>query len=268
MMIKPYTKSNYETIVMTNPVNLLNYEIFIAKPFDDPPREGYGIIFILDGNGIFETAAEITRLMTRKPKGYDPAIVVGIGYPGGEAFDKERRMYDLTTQADPVNLPQRPNGESWSKVGGADELLSFLENSMLPAIEQQYNVNQRKRALFGHSLGGLFVLHAMYTKPSLLSHYIASSSSIWWNQYAVLQEYEAFKREQMAHDTEHIIRSLLIVGGNELEYMVKDSLDLYASMKELHIPHFEVHMAMLEGEEHISVISGAISRAVKFMLSD
>ena len=267
MIIKPYVKSNYETMLITNNVNNLDYEIFIAKPFDEPAKDGYGVIYVLDGNGLFETAAEITRLLTRKPKGYHPTIVVGIGYPGGEAFDTERRMYDLTMPAEVENLPQRPNGEPWPKLGGAEELISFFENDLMPTIGQRYVIDKHKQALFGHSLGGLFVLHTLYTQSLLFSHYIASSASIWWNHHAILNEYEAFKSQLPKNDSSNALKTLMIVGGDELEYMVKDSLDLCTSMMSLHDPSIEVSWALLEQEEHVSVIPGSISKAVRFLLT-
>ncbi|MFF2885522.1 alpha/beta hydrolase [Paenibacillus sp. NPDC057967] len=267
MMIKPYVKRNYETMLMTSTSNHLDYEIFIAKPFDEPAEGGYGVIYVLDGNGLFETAAEITRLLTRKPKGYQPAIVVGIGYPGGEAFDTVRRTYDLTMPAEPANLPQRPNGEPWPKFGGADELLAFFEKELMPAMAQRFAINKQKQALFGHSFGGLFVLHALFTQPALFSHYIASSASIWWNDCAVLDEYEAFQAVMKSNRLNQLPKALMIAGGDELDHMVKDSLDLCADMMSLRVPGFEASWALLEQEEHVSVIPGAISRAVKFLLA-
>lgn len=267
MIIKPYVKHNYETMLITSKANNLDYEIFIAKPLDEPAKDGYGVIYVLDGNGLYETAAEITRLLTRKPKGYQPAIVVGIGYPGGEAFDTLRRTYDLTMSAELANLPQRPNGEPWPEFGGADELLAFFENELMPAIAQRFVINKQKQALFGHSFGGLFVLHALFTQSALFSHYIASSASIWWNDYALLSEYEKFKADLKSNALSHLPKTLMIVGGDELDYMVKDSLELCTNMMSLDIPSFEVSWALLEQEEHVSVIPGAISRAVKFLLT-
>jgi len=267
MMIKPYVKHNYETLLMTSKSKQLDYEIFIAKPFDEPAEGGYGVIYVLDGNGLFETAAEITRLLTRKPKGYHPAIVVGIGYPAGEAFDTVRRTYDLTMPAELANLPQRPNGEPWPEFGGADELLAFFEQELVPALAERYTINRQKQALYGHSFGGLFVLHALFTQPTLFSHYIASSASIWWNDYALLREYDQFKADLKNMEPCHLPKTLMIVGENELKHMVKDSVDLCTSMMSLDIPNFEVSWALLEQEDHVSVISGAISRAVKFLLT-
>jgi len=267
MMIKPYEKHNYETILMSSKANQLDYEIFIAKPFDEPTEDGYGVIYVLDGNALFETAAEITRLMTRKPKGYAPAIVVGIGYPGGDAFDMTRRTYDLTMLAQPENLPKRPTGEAWPQSGGADEMLAFFEGELMPSITQRYRINKHRQAVYGHSFGGLFVLHALFTKPTLFSHYISSSASIWWNNYALLDEFESFITYLRHNAPEQLPKALIIVGGDELEHMVQDNIALSTRMSSLDISAFEIRAAVLEQEDHVSVISGAVSRAVKFMLT-
>jgi len=264
MILKPYEKKNYMTMLIEHPRTGHSYEIHIGKPIDPPSAKGYGIIYVLDGNAMFETAAEITRLMTRKPKGYDPAIVVGIGYPGNEPFDVQRRTYDLTMKADPAKLPVRPNGELWPATGGADELLYMLEHNIMPKLQTMFAINPHKQALFGHSLGGLFTLHALFTRSELFSHYVASSASIWWNDYALHQEYENYRQSVSAGKMPQV---LLIVGSNELDHMVKDSKQLYERMKREVNDGIVVQYVELEQEEHVSVIPAAISRAVRAMLS-
>ncbi|HEY1066057.1 MAG TPA: alpha/beta hydrolase-fold protein, partial [Pirellulales bacterium] len=50
----------------------------------------------------------------------------------------------------------------------------------------------QKQVLFGHSFGGLFVLHVLFAHPESYQHYIASSPSIWWADGAVLREEKEF----------------------------------------------------------------------------
>jgi len=264
MIIKPYEKQHYVTLLIKHPRNGHPYEIHIAKPIESPSNKGYGIIYVLDGNAMFETAAEITRLMTRKPKGYDPAVVVGIGYPGGEPFDVERRTYDLTMKADPAKLPVRPNREPWPATGGADELLDLLENSIMPKLLTLFDINPHKQALFGHSFGGLFTLHALFMRPNLFTHYVASSASIWWNDYALHEEYEHYRLNRVKEIKPKV---MLIVGAEELDHMIEDSRKLYERMKQDADSGTVVQYMELEQEEHVSVIPAAISRAVKGILT-
>ncbi|BBI61027.1 hypothetical protein HSBAA_23330 [Vreelandella sulfidaeris] len=71
------------------------------------------------------------------------------------------------------DFQQRPHG-------GADRFLSFIEGHLKPEINRRFAINTEQEAIFGHSLGGLFVLHALLTQPSSFDRYIAISPSLWW----------------------------------------------------------------------------------------
>ncbi|MFY9151279.1 MAG: T9SS type A sorting domain-containing protein [Prolixibacteraceae bacterium] len=61
---------------------------------------------------------------------------------------------------------------------------SFLNNELIPHIDNQFNTDTLKRTLFGHSFGGLACLNTMFlcydynTIP--FRNIIASSPAIWW----------------------------------------------------------------------------------------
>ncbi|MGR5913571.1 hypothetical protein ACT7DA_04955 [Bacillus pacificus] len=42
----------------------------------------------------------------------------------------------------------------------------------------------------GHSLGGLFALHILFTNLNAFQNYFISSPSIWWNNQSVLEKEE------------------------------------------------------------------------------
>ncbi|HCE8339908.1 TPA: ferric enterobactin esterase PfeE, partial [Pseudomonas aeruginosa] len=42
--------------------------------------------------------------------------------------------------------------------------------------------------LWGHSYGGLLVLHALFTRPGEFARYAAASPSLWWRDGAILGE--------------------------------------------------------------------------------
>ncbi|XRD25338.1 hypothetical protein AABM34_01170 [Lysinibacillus fusiformis] len=106
---KPYVSETYFEYVMTSH-NQLDYRILIANPTDAPPADGYAVIYVLDGDALFPTLAEAVKLQTRKPKGYEPILVIGIGYPSKEPFDMERRCNDFTLPVSDGKLPARPDG--------------------------------------------------------------------------------------------------------------------------------------------------------------
>ena len=64
----------------------------------------------------------------------------------------------------------------------------------------------------GHSLGGLFVLHALYTRPAAFQSYLAASPSLWWSQGAALGDPE----QQFVQNVHGQQASLwLMLGGAE-----------------------------------------------------
>jgi pimeloyl-ACP methyl ester carboxylesterase len=63
--------------------------------------------------------------------------------------------------------------------------------------------------LFGHSLGGLAVLYAAFTRPALVRHYIAASPSIWWADRAIRQVAATHCDEQSS------ARLLVTMGADE-----------------------------------------------------
>lgn len=242
----------------------LEYRIMIAVPDEDPPEQGYPVIYALDGDAVFGTLVEAARLQTRKPHGFDPAIIIGIGYPSREPFDRNRRYYDFTTTAQAEDLPERPKGWEWPDNGGADAFLNFIEMELMPVISRQYPIDDGRQAIFGHSLGGLFVLHALFSRPQLFQNYIAGSPSIWWNHHAILQEKINF--EMMLAETRIHPRLLITIGADELDHMVKDAEQLAASLQPLTSCGLHLELVKFADESHVSVLPAALSRLLKFAL--
>jgi len=258
---------SYEEHRLQAQSNGREYRILIASPTEPPPSGGYPVLYALDGDATFLTMAEAVRLQTRKPHGFDPAVVVGIGYPSGEPFDMSRRCYDFTMPAADGTLPERPDGRTWPEHGGADLFLDFLERELLPFVGERFSVDPGKQTLFGHSLGGLFVLHALFSRPALFARYVAGSPSIWWGDGAILKEFEAFVRR--FGDKLPTARLLFTIGAEELADMVEDAEKLFAKLQPLadESESFQAGLAKFSEEEHVSVLPAAISRSIRFGLT-
>ncbi|MFX3635388.1 MAG: alpha/beta hydrolase [Candidatus Pristimantibacillus sp.] len=259
-----YKVDGYEERTLIGSHKQLEYRIMIAIPKDAPPENGYPIIYALDGDAVFQTLSEAARLQTRKPHGYDPAVIVGIGYPSKEPFDMNRRCYDFTMPAQAENLPVRPNGQEWPEHGGADAFLDFIESELKLEIAQDYPIDSSRQSIFGHSLGGLFVLHALFTRPQMFQSYVAGSPSIWWNNRMVLQEIDNF--ESFLLQEANKPRLMLTIGEEELVDMVRDTEQLAESLKPLVEQGFYSELVKFSEEGHVSVLPAAISRTVKFAL--
>lgn len=259
-----YPHLGCEEYVITAGERKLEYRLLLSHPSGEAPPEGYPVIYALDGNAVFHTLAEAARLQTRKPHGFDPVLIVAIGYPSGEPFDMVRRCYDFTIPVQEQTLPKRPDGSGWPEHGGADSFLDVLQDEIMPLISGLFPVDGSRQALFGHSLGGLFVLHALFTRPELFTHYAAGSPSVWWGDYSVLAEQERFSE---AFPQLQLQRKLLItVGAEELEHMVGDAEKVSGLLEPLAEQGLKVSLAKLAEESHISVLPAALSRLLRFAL--
>ncbi|MBF3166256.1 ferric enterobactin esterase PfeE, partial [Pseudomonas aeruginosa] len=72
--------------------------------------------------------------------------------------------------------------------GGADAFLDLLRDGMRPAVAAQAPLDTARQTLWGHSYGGLLVLHALFTRPGEFARYAAASPSLWWRDGAILGE--------------------------------------------------------------------------------
>ncbi|GLC88906.1 alpha/beta hydrolase [Lysinibacillus piscis] len=259
----PYKQDHYFEYAMTSKQQL-DYRILFASPVDEPPADGYAVIYALDGDALFSTLAEAVKLQTRKPKGFDPILVVGIGYPSKEPFDIERRCHDFTPPVSEQQLPSRPDGTPWPSNGHADDFLDFLEQELMPTVAKEWPINPAKQAIVGHSLGGLFTLYTLCTRPRLFSHIIAGSPSVWWGDNAILKKLDTFIETWQGEQPLHL---LLTIGANELPDMLEGTDQVAEQIQQLLDKNLHTSYVKFSAEDHVSVLPCMLSRIPRFMQS-
>ena len=250
------------------------YRIFLSVPDTAPPPAGHPVIYVLDGNAAFPSAALMARTVARRSKvtGLHAPVVVGIGYASGDDYDEPARARDYTPAA---------AGQAGAGHGGADLFLDFLEQELKPLIQASAPIDTRRQALFGHSYGGLFTLHALFTRPAAFHTYVAASPSIWFAARHVLSEVPG-----LAAPRQHQPRLLLTVG--ELEQaaappsakagergavlaqkrMVDEARDLATQLEtqKQALGLERVRFIELPRENHGSALFPALSRGLEFLL--
>lgn len=240
-----------------------SYRIMVSVPNSPPPKQGFGVLYSLDGNATFGTLAETMRLQGRKPHGYEPMVIVGIGYDSDEPIVTEPRFLDYTIPAEPSELPPRPGGLSWPAVGGAEEFADFIERELKPKVEELAPVDRRRQALFGHSLGGFFALHVLFSRPETFQSYIAGSPSIWWKEHDLMKRWPALEERMRRRE---IKASLLIgIGSEEKPSMIADAEQLYERMRPYAGETLRLKYRKFEQEGHISVLPPLISELMRFI---
>jgi predicted alpha/beta superfamily hydrolase len=240
------------------------YRIFVSRPSGTPPAGGYPVLYVLDGNALFAGFAEARRIQAWNagPSPQRPsvgsAIVVGVGYPTDEPYDTARRRNDYTAPRPAV------------PASGQDRFLDFLLNTLRPEVAKRYSVNPRRQALFGHSFGGLFALHVLYTRPDAFNAIIAASPSQWFNDQVILAEERAFAtRLSQAADAAPSSRLLIVVGEREERAsMVWDAETLYARLQKLSAYGLRTRLLKLADETHITVPIQSITTTLRFAFGE
>jgi predicted alpha/beta superfamily hydrolase len=250
-----------------------SYRIMAAVPTEEAPPEGFPVIYLLDADSCFAMAVETLRLMTRKPHGYDPAILIGIGYPAGMEASKERFL-DYTTLAEEKALPKRGDDSSWPEIGGAEAFLDFITGGLQPLVTRRYPVNARRQSLFGHSLGGFLALHALFTRRGAFAAYVAGSPSIWWADRVLLQEEENFRQqaEEAAGGDGSAFPIELFIGIGELEKghrsrMWENAEEMAERLTSRPPAGLVTTFGRFEGDGHVSVIPALIAKGIRVVLS-
>ncbi|WP_052507834.1 alpha/beta hydrolase [Sphingomonas hengshuiensis] len=236
------------------------YRIFVSVPTQAPPAEGFPTLYVLDGNAYFPGFAGERRIEEFAKQAGGGMLIVGIGYPTDQAYDVLRRRYDLT----PVWPEKLPAGQA----GGNEHFAKFLLDQLIPEIARRYRVAPERKSLFGHSFGGLFALHMLYTRPTAFEAIIAASPSIWWGDQSLLTEERAFAVRLASGKVAGRVSRLLLLTGerDDAATITWDSEALLQRLQPLSAYGLRTRFAKFEGETHITVPYRAITPTLRFAL--
>ena len=164
--------------------NVLNEdrEIWVRMPAAaQGKKESYPVLYMTDaGPNVNEIGSTIDFLADNNFM--PPLIVVAIA--------NTDRTRDLTPSHAGV---KHSDGtvEPLPTSGGADKFLDFIQTELVPEIEKRYATHSY-RIFAGHSLGGLFAIHALINRPALFNACIATSPSLWWDDFRTVHQAQAF----------------------------------------------------------------------------
>ncbi|ACX87006.1 putative esterase [Pectobacterium parmentieri WPP163] len=151
------------------------YRIFIALPHHQPaPEGGYPVLYMLDGNAQFPVAVN-----SYNAKNGAAPLIIAVGYAIDKPYDVPARTRDYTPPT-PLTDPDFAAG------GEAEAFYQFLQSTVKPWVEANYDVNKQKQTLAGHSFGGLFTLYTLFNHTESFQRYVAASPSIWWGNGVVI----------------------------------------------------------------------------------
>ena len=208
------------------------FHVFISLPnsYSDSEKN-YPVLYVLDGDIAFGMAASIARYL-QIGENIPELIIVGIGYGSldNSAADKRRRDY-------------RPVAS-----GGAENFLKFLNDELIPFIDASYRTIPEDKTINGYSIGGLFGLYTLFTRPETFSRYIIGSPSLTWDNYSV------FDYEESSYDRigEMKINIFISVGSEESDEKYFDPIDkLVTKIQERNYSGLNLEAKVFDGSTHL-----------------
>lgn len=167
------------------------YRVRVALPAATASTRRAPVAYLLDGNAaLMEMDSALLARLARAPR---PPVIAFIAHDNDLRIDADNRAYDYTPRRPGSDEAQRdPVGGR--RNGGADAFLDLIEAVIAPRVEAIAHVEPTERALWGHSYGGVFVLHALFVRPGSFDVYAAADPSLWWGGGYLLEEEAASKQ--------------------------------------------------------------------------
>lgn len=137
-------------------------QVFVPKNYKTGNAAKYDVLYVLDGGNWNTGLIAKVQAFLEGERDVPATIIVSI-----LGIDRNK---DLT----PTRIA------NWKTSGGAENFLGFIKDELIPYINQKYPSNG-DNTLWGHSLGGLFVVNAMLNTPNTFKSYIAVDPSLWWD---------------------------------------------------------------------------------------
>ena len=132
---------------------------------------------------------------------------------------------------------------------GADRFLDFFEKELIPAVDSRYRTTPY-RVFGGHSRGGLFALHGLFTRPKLFDAWIAVSPTFGWDERYLFRRANEFF-DKLPKD---FATTVVITVGDEGE-AVRTAFDEYRRLIEKRAPKgFDATFVHFPDEDHGSVV--------------
>lgn len=193
---RPSAVYRFDTHMLDSADGKRRYRIQIAVPKQPAPAGGSPVLYMLDGNAALDalTDADLQALGTQAAT----PVLVAIGYDVSTRVDVVSRAYDYTP-------PTIENGKlvptpvvRGREGGGADIFMEFIRTQVKPLARRQAVIDPSREYLWGHSYGGLFTLHVLFTQPDAFARYIVGDPSAWWNDGVLVNEWKRFDATRAA----------------------------------------------------------------------
>ncbi|MFZ5494810.1 MAG: alpha/beta hydrolase [Verrucomicrobiota bacterium] len=250
----PHTIGNSQLRVL--PVNAAgrHYQLHVGLPgnYQRDTAKRYPVIYVTDGYWDFEKLHAIRGALVFD-KVVPEFIIVGLGYAGENLNYGALRSWELS----PVSFGNSADS------GHAADFLKTIETEIIPFIDREYRTEPGQRILAGASLGGLFTLYSMYSKPDLFGGYIAVTPAVVvGNDWLLGYEEDFAKRGGRLKG-----RLFVSVGENEGAGFLAGIFRYNARVQSRRYPELAYQFRVVDGERHAGMQLESYTRGLRFIFA-
>ncbi|QEY18335.1 alpha/beta hydrolase [Cellvibrio sp. KY-GH-1] len=221
--------------------------IILPSSYQSQPTKKYPVLYYLDaywdtpllastyGNLIYDN--EVPEF-----------IMVGLSYPEGKDYGKERRLDYTFTPVDEGS-------------GKSDQFLAFIKTEVAPLIEKQYRGLSTDRVLSGNSLGGLFTLTAAYKAPEFFSGFIAISPAVEWDNKALIKFDQSYAKDHQSLPG----RVFISYGAKEYSVFREPIAQFQTTLAERKYQGLALQNYVMEDLDHTAVKGDGYVRGLKWV---
>ncbi|MBI4788805.1 MAG: alpha/beta hydrolase [Chloroflexi bacterium] len=262
----PIANSELHTLTAVNvPGQAYQLRVFLPERYYDSDTTTYPVLYLLDGDYAFAMATDVLRYLVYGGEAPE-LILVAIAYDSVKMSSDggtNMRVRDLT----PFPAENRPGS------GGAENFRRFVQDQVFPFVELSYRAAPSDRALWGHSLGGLFGLYVLFTSPELFQRYIIVSPAL---RYGSRDAFDLEKEFAQTHSefpsTEFTLSEAeglrtgpakLYLAVAEFEYYYPPFPKFVRILQSRQHKNLEMQTQVLTGATHFSVVAEGLARGLK-----
>jgi uncharacterized protein len=264
-----------DTEVRTIRAKLLerDYEIYVWLPdsYRSQPRRRFPVLYVTDADYAFPLVRSIAQRVGNRAQGLEEFILVGLSYALGDSREfSRRRDYTPTPHGEKTRDPEgrRP------LFGEAEPYRRFLAEELMPFVAATYRTDTT-RSYAGHSYGGLFGLHVLLTQPSMFSHYIIGSPSLWFDRRVMFARERAFAEanRDLGANVLMAIGSFETVNPASEDRRYSRSLDMVADFRAFeqalrgrNYPGLKLTTEVIGEEDHLTAFPAIVTRGLLWAL--
>jgi predicted alpha/beta superfamily hydrolase len=248
----PHVIGNSELRVLPRNAAGRHYQLSVGLPasYASQPERRYPVVYVTDGYWDFQKLDAIRGSLVFD-KVVPEFIIVGLGYAGENLNYGQLRGWELS--------PVAMNGDA--QTGHAAEFLQTIESEIIPFIEREYRADPQHRVLAGASLGGLFTLYSMYSKPELFHAWIAVTPAVvLGNDWLLDQEAKFAAAGKVVKGRLHVS-----MGENEGVGFISGILRYNARLQSRKYPELTYAFRIIDGERHAGMQLEAYTRGLRFV---